>query len=128
GRLDLRRHLEASGLPPDVQQLLQRTVRRTRLWRLEKLEVTQELIAHFTDGMAAGRTADQLIREFGDETQAATLIRRAKRRNRPLPWQVARVIGLSMSALLVFYSGYAIYFFSGRPSPRINYVANINRE
>ena len=128
GRLDLRRPLEASGLPPEVQQILRRIVRRTGLWRLEKLEVTQELIAHFTDGMASGLTADQLIKGFGNETQAAKLIRRAKRRNRPLPWQIARVVGLSMSALLVFYSGYAIYFFAGRPSPRVNYVANINRE
>src|SRR6185436_7501466 len=68
------------------------------------------------------------IVEFGNETQAAKLIRRAKRRNRSWPWQVCRAFGLSMGALLILYFGYAIYFLTGRPSPRINYIANINRE
>jgi hypothetical protein len=33
----------------------------------------------------------------------------------------------SAGVLLVFYIGYAIYFFSGHPAPRVNYVARINQ-
>ena len=127
GRLDLRRPLDEALLPPPVKQLLHRVVMATRLWRLERVEVLQELIAHFADGIASGISADELIKTFGDEVQAAKLIRRAKRRGRPLPWHVLRVAGWSMVPLFVLYCGYAVYFFAGRPSPRVDYVANINR-
>jgi hypothetical protein len=126
-RLDLRRRLDAATLPPPVKQLLLRVVTATRLWRLERIEVLQELIAHFTDGLASGISADELIKTFGNEAQAAQLIRRAKRRGRPLPWHAMRIAGWSMIPLLVLYCGYAAYFFAGRPSPRVDYVANINK-
>jgi hypothetical protein len=125
-RLDLRRALEESTLPPPIKQLLYRVVRATGLWRLEQLEVMQELVAHFTDGISSGVSADELIKAFGDEPQAAQLIRRAKRRNRPLPWYALRFAAWSATALLVLYVSYAIYFFTGRPSPGINYVAIVN--
>src|SRR5574342_78062 len=89
-RLDLRRPLGDAALPPSVKQLIHRIVGKTRLWRLERLEVTHELIAHFTDGIASGVSPEELIKVFGDETEAARLIDRAKRRNRPLSWQVFR--------------------------------------
>jgi hypothetical protein len=126
-RLDLRRPLEEAGLPAQIDDLLRRVVKSTRLWRLEQLEVMQELIAHFTDGLASGASADDLIKVFGDERQAAQLIRRAKRRNRPLPWHVLRFGMWSIGTLFICYSGYAAYFFSGHPSPRINYVELFNK-
>ena len=126
-RMDLRRPLEDSELPPPVKRLIHRVVRRTFLWRLERLEVTQELISHFSDGIEAGSSSDDLIKKFGDETQAAKLIRRSKRRNRPLPWQVLRIAAWPMVLVMVFYFGYAMYFFAGQPSPRVQYVTDINR-
>src|SRR5262249_2977607 len=101
GRMDVRRPIENSGLPPLVKELLYRVVRKTGLWRLEQVQVAQELIAHFTDGIAAGQKPEELIKNFGDEKQAAQLIRRAKRRNRPPIWQLARITGWSMAALLL---------------------------
>lgn len=126
-RMDLRRPLEESALPLPIKQLVQRVVRSTGLWRLEQVAVLQELIAHFRDGIAAGDSPEQLIEKFGDETAAAKLIRRAKRRGRPWAWHGLRMASWSAAVLLVFYVGYAIYFFSGRPSPRVNYVASINQ-
>ena len=79
-RMDLRRPLEDSELPPPVKQLIHRVVGKTFLWRMERLEVTQELLSHFSDGTAAGSSPDDLVMKFGDETQASKLIRRAKRR------------------------------------------------
>lgn len=125
--MDLRRPLENSELPPPVKQLIHRVVRRTFLWRLERLEVTLELISHFSDGIEAGSSSDNLIKKFGDETRAAKLIRRSKRRNRPLPWHVLRIAAWPTVLVLVFYFAYAMYFFAGQPSPRVQYVADINR-
>src|SRR5262245_8417845 len=81
-RMDLRRLLEGAALPPAIKQLIHRVAKKTRLWRLEKLDVAQELITHFADGIESGVPAEELIRVFGYETEAAILIRRAKRRNR----------------------------------------------
>src|SRR6516225_2971828 len=116
-RLDLRRVLEESALPPAVKQLIHRVAKKTRLWRLEQLDVTQELISHFAEGIKSGASPEELVRAFGNETEAAILIRRAKRRNRPPAWQLLRLAGWLTVALFVFYSGYAIYFFAGKPSP-----------
>lgn len=127
GRLDLRRLLEAADLPLAVKQLIRRVAKKTRLWRMEQLDVTQELISHFGEGIKSGVPPEELIRAFGDETVAAILIRRAKRRNRPPSWQVLRVTSWLTAALFVFYGGFAIYFFAGRPSPRINYIARVNQ-
>jgi hypothetical protein len=126
GRLDLGRRIEASGLPEAPRALVRRVVRLTRLWRLEKAEVADELIAHFDDGLAAGETAEALVASFGDERRAAQLIRRAKRRGRPLAWQGVRALGWAFVALLVFYAILAIYFYAGRPTPAVNYLARVN--
>jgi hypothetical protein len=126
-RLDLRRLLEAADLPPAVKQLIYRVAKKTRLWRLEQLDVMKELISHFAEGIKSGVSPEELIRAFGDETEAAILIRRAKRRNRPPAWQVLRVTGWLTAVLAVFYGAFAIYFFAGRPSPRINYIARVNQ-
>src|SRR5262249_24615218 len=58
--------------------------------------------AHFTDGIASGVSPEDLIQAFGDEANAAQLIRRAKRRNRPLYWHSLR------AAVLFTFSTLAI--------------------
>jgi hypothetical protein len=50
GRLDVSGAIESSGLPQTAKDLIRRVVRRTRLWRIERADVAQELIAHFADG------------------------------------------------------------------------------
>src|SRR5688572_21701199 len=94
----VRRNIEGliddAAIPEPAKALVRRVVRRTRLWRRERRDVAGELIAHFADGLAAGETAEGLVEAFGDERRAARLIRRAKRRNRPLAWHVMRGSGL----------------------------------
>ncbi len=85
--LDIHRLLKETTLPVPVQQLIERVVRRTRLWRSEKLDLQTELIGHFMDGMASGVSSEDLIRGFGDESNAARLIRSAKLRNRSALWR-----------------------------------------
>ena len=80
GRLDLARLLAESGLPAPAVDCVRQVVRRTRLWRLEKNAVAQDLAAHFHDGLETGTTLEELLSGFGDVRRTARLIRRAKRR------------------------------------------------
>ncbi len=127
GRLDLDARIDAADLPAPAKAMLKRVVRRTRLWPLEKIDVADELIAHCADALESGTTVQHLIDSFGDERRAAKLIRRAKRRNRPLAWHLLRAAGWLMAAAVVFYLGLAVCFFWGHPTPNVNYVALLNR-
>lgn len=127
GRLDVRPLLATSELSPAVRALIERVVRRTRLWRLEKVDVARELVAHFLDGVEAGHTSDEMIASFGDEHQAAKLIRRAKKRQRPIAWHVWRCGFWCAVTVLAFYVGVAIVFYSGSPTIRVNYVERMNQ-
>ncbi len=128
GRLDVKRRIATSELPEPVKSLIQRIVRISRLWKLEKLDIADDLIAHFRDGLESGATPAELINSFGDERRAAKLIRRAKKRNRPLPWHILRAFVWILVALVALYLGLAAYFFAGRPTPTINYVDQLNEK
>jgi hypothetical protein len=129
-RLDVRGDIAAANLPLPLARLIYSVCRRTRLWRGEKSDVARELIAHFSDGMSAGRTADELTNDFGPVEQAAQLIRRAKLRNRPLWWRSCRFgIRLFLATLGVFllvYSVLAARFYLGKPAIEHNYWHEIN--
>ena len=130
GRLDIRAIVAASGLPPECRGVIERVVRRTRLWPLEKADVCRELIAHFADGLAAGADEASLRRAFGDERSAARLIRRAKRRQRPV---ISRVVGRAAQAgqaLLAVggmaYGVMALRYYDAEPVVKRDYVAELN--
>ena len=86
-RYDIPLLLRESGIPEPAQTLIRHLVRKTRLWRREQHEVASELITHFAGGLDAGQSIDELRSSFGDPKASAKLIRRAKKRNRPLLWQ-----------------------------------------
>ncbi|MES2792089.1 MAG: hypothetical protein V4719_20910 [Planctomycetota bacterium] len=86
------KHLGIARLGTDQEQQIKtfvaRVIRRARLWRSERNEVHMELLSHFDDGADAGRSAEQLIADFGPPQVAARLIRQAKLRNRSWKWQL----------------------------------------
>ena len=126
GRLDWKSRLAAVGLPAPSTELIVRVVKLTRLWRLEKAAVADELIAHFLDGVAAGTSALELIDRFGDQRIAARLIRRAKKRNRWMPWHILVGTVKTFGILLGIYGLLLIRFCVERPSPKVDYVAQLN--
>jgi hypothetical protein len=128
GRLDLETRLATSGLPAAARELITRVVHRSRLWRIERADVAAELIAHFTDGLEERKTVEALIVSFGDERAAAKLIRRAKRRNRPLAWHAMVFLRRAILALGLAYGLLAIYYFSGRAVPKVDYIAAWNAD
>lgn len=129
-RLDARREISLAMLPSPLDAIIWHVVRHTRLWREEQVDVARELIAHFLDGLAAGRTAEQLVVDFGNVRAAARLIRKAKIRSRPLWWQALRVGWRSMQGILVAsIVGYALWslrFYTGHPVVAHNYWNDVN--
>ena len=124
--LDWRRVIAEAELPAELAGIVAAAVRSTRLWRSEKIDVARELIAHFQDGLDAGRTPDQLIDSFGDLLQTARLIRRAKQRGRSLAWHMWHYGWLTFAALLAAYVLTGLYMLTGRPAVNTDYLAIIN--
>ena len=127
GRLDWRGAIAAAKLPQNIASAIAAVVRQTRLWQQEKVDVAWELIAHFQDGLETGRSAEELVNSFGDVKQAARLIRRAKKRGRPLAWHAWRWAFWSLITFLAVYTGAALYLLSGKPSVTTDYLAIINQ-
>ncbi len=131
GRLDRERLIREAAFPAPINDLINRVVRNTRLWRLEKVDVTRELIAHFRDGLDAGADPAALATDFGDPVRAARLIRRAKRRNRPLPWRAMIYTRNGLAAMLavmvIIYIGLAARYFTGRATISRDYLAELNQ-
>ena len=130
GRLDLDAVIAAAELPASLSQVVRDVIRRTRLFRLEKIAVAQELAGHFRDGLDQGVSPGELARDFGDPVLAARLIRRAKRRNRPLAWR-ATVRSLQAAwglfgIVIVLYGIAALRFFAGSPNPSVDFLSQIN--
>jgi hypothetical protein len=122
---DLPALLARSGLPAELAALVLDTARRTRLWRSEQLDVARELIAHFRDGLDASRTPADLRAAFGTPADAARLIRRAKRRNRPLWWHLQRRALHALAAIFAIYLGLIAWFLTGSPAVTRDYFAEL---
>ena len=125
---------ESQNLPSSVTQYLDTLLKKMRYRRKVREDVRVELAAHFEDelkGCASDeekrKKAKQLITEFGDVKLLAVLLRRAKRRCRPL-WRtvVARTFQVTGILLLCFIL-YAIWFACGKPTMRVDYVALFNQ-
>ena len=68
-----------SELPLDAQKRIVVVLDEESLSEEQQVDVARELVAHFEDGLSAGKSADDLLREFGDERMAARLIAEQKR-------------------------------------------------
>jgi hypothetical protein len=125
-RYDWRALIAGSALPAEVQQLVTRVVRRTGLWRSERVQVAEELIAHFQDGLEAGRSPAELVASFGDLKLAAKLIRRGKKRNRPWVWRAWERTCQVLGVVVLVYAGLLGLLVLRHPQPRVDYVAKLN--
>ncbi len=97
GRLDIPRKLDIAALDTPIRDVIRDVLKRTRLWRLEKVDVADELIAHFADGIESGESVESLVEAFGVPHVAAKLIRRAVKRKRSLAPDHRRSHGRSLS-------------------------------
>jgi len=125
---------ESENLPVAVTDFLDLLLKKMRYRRKVRADVRAELEAHFADelrdcpaGEDKEKRARQLIAEFGDMKMLAVLLRRAKKRCRPL-WRtaVARTFQ-AVGILLLCFILYAIWFSVGEPTIRVDYIAMLNR-
>lgn len=117
-----------AGLPRTLGDIVLRVARKTRLWQDEQIDIAHELIAHFTDGLAHGRSADELITEFGDLKQTVKLMRRAKLRNRPFLWRARQRVleGLGVALVIVAIPYLVLltrYYFASPASVEVEPIA-----
>ncbi len=134
GAIDRRLHAPEAPLPGALSELTDRVVRKTRLWASERRDLHAELESHFREGLIElaqeghgfEDSVDILRDGFGDPILAARLIRRGKKRGRPMFWKVL-MSALSVSIIaLAAGGGYAAYLALGAPTPSVDYVAKIN--
>lgn len=125
-----RQERPAEPLPACVTEYIDEIIRRMRYSRSARHEVRQELTDHFTDALAdcadpaeREKLAEDLIAEFGDAKMLATLLRRAKKRNRPPLLKALIRAGQALLILIGVFILYTAWFVTGRPTINTNYLA-----
>ncbi len=118
------------ALAPEIEGVIARVVRRARLRRGEREDVARELRTHFSAGLAEGKSAAEVVGEFGDVKAAGKMIGRAKRRCRGVVWQawvwsVRGVMGL-FALVVVMYGWAAWCYYGASPTITRNYLKEIN--
>jgi hypothetical protein len=126
-RLDWRQIIASAALPAELANAVTQVVSKSRLWRSEKAAVATELVAHFQDGLDAGQAPEQLILAFGDTHAASQLVGRAKRRGRPVGWQIFHYGWMTTAGFALLYVMMCLWMATGRPTVRVNYLAALNK-
>ncbi len=121
-------------LPECAKDFIKLVIRRMRYRKKVQVDVQAELSAHFEDELRDCKTdeekqqkAQRLIEDFGDAKLLGILLRRAKKRCRPL-WRTAvartfQTIGVLILCLIL----YCIYISLGKPTIAVNYVEEATR-
>jgi hypothetical protein len=120
-------------LPACAEEFIKLIIKKMRYRRKLRQDVQQELTAHFEDELKNCKTdeekeqkAKQLIAGFGDVKLLAVLLRRAKKRCRPL-WRIALVRSFQVLGIIILYFLIcSLPLLVGRPTISVNYVNWLN--
>jgi len=128
--MSIKKELLDSNLPNEIQILIRRVARRTRLRSREQLDVTRELMAHFEDALEQGATQIEVIDAYGDEKTAATLLRKACKRKR---WWVEVAFVQSMKYAVLGFGCFVLVYLvmvfialQRKPTISVDYVSKMN--
>ncbi|MGB2809488.1 MAG: hypothetical protein WBC22_17230 [Sedimentisphaerales bacterium] len=128
-----RKEGKLSKLPVSVTQFIKLIIKKMRYRKKVREEVEAELAAHFEDELKGCKAdaereqkAEQLVGGFGDMKLLAVLLRRAKKRCRPL-WRtvVARAFQ-TVGVLFICLVLYVVWFLTGKPVVTKDYIAEFN--
>lgn len=119
----------ASDLPQVAVEYIDSVIKHMKYRKKVRAEVRQELTDHFTDALAGCETdeekqqvAEELIVEFGDVKLLGKLMRRAKKRCRPL-WQKVMVMMLEIIGVIILLLVLRVgYLAIGRPTISVDYL------
>jgi len=120
-------------LPACAAEFIKLVIKKMWYRRKVRQDVQAELAAHFEDELKdcasdkeKEQKAQQLITEFGDVKLLAVLLRRAKKRCRPL-WRKALVRGFQALGIIFLYLLLcASPLMIGKPTISVNYVDWLN--
>jgi len=122
------------NLPQCTTDFVELLIKKMRYRKKVRAEVMTELTAHFEDALRDCKTdeqkeqkARQLINDFGDVKLLAILLRRAKKRCRPLWRTIAARTFQTIGVLILCFIFYCVYISLGRPTIRINYAQELTR-
>jgi len=132
--MEKRNETELNKLPVCAAEFIKLVIKKMRYRKKVRQDVQAELTAHFEDELRDCATdeereqkAKQLIEDFGDAKLLGALLRRAKKRCRPL-WRtvVARAfqtIGVLILCLII----YVTWFLTGKPVVSVDYLTLLNQ-
>ena len=64
-----------TDLPQDVRNLIAQVAKKTKLRKAERADVQRELTSHFQEALASGKSADDVVRAYGDAHACAKNLR-----------------------------------------------------
>jgi hypothetical protein len=125
---------ELQNLPECARDFIKLVIKKMRYRKKVRAEVMAELTAHFEDELRDCKTdeekeqkAKRLIEQFGDVNLLGILLRRAKKRCRPL-WRTVVVRTFqTIGVLILFFILYTGWFLTGKPTISVDYVALFNQ-
>jgi hypothetical protein len=122
------------NLPNSAVEYINIVIKNMRYRKKARDEVREELVDHFEIYLKDCATneekeqkAQQLISEFGDPKILGILMRRAKKRCRPLWRTVAARTFQALAAMILLLVLYIAWFFTGKPVITTNYIAELNK-
>jgi hypothetical protein len=124
---------DLQSLPECARDFIKFIIKKMRYRKKVRADVQAELAAHFEDELRDCKTdeekqqkAQRLIEDFGDAKLLGILLRRAKKRCRPL-WRTAVVRGFQATGVLILcLIFYTVWFLSGRPVVTVDYLPQLN--
>ncbi|MHC4396681.1 MAG: hypothetical protein ACYS1A_13610 [Planctomycetota bacterium] len=122
------------NLPVCAADFIKLVIKKMRYRKKVRADVAAELIAHFEDELKECTTDDQrqqkaqqLIGRFGDVKLLGVLLRRAKKRCRPL-WRTIVARGFQTAGVLILcLIVYIAWFLTGKPTVDVDYLAVWNQ-
>jgi hypothetical protein len=122
-----------TNLPSCAAEFIKLVIKKMRYRRKVRADVMAELAAHFEDELKdctndeeRQQKAERLIGDFGDAKLLAVLLRRAKKRCRPL-WRTAVVRSFQALGIIVLYILICLSRLGiGTPTISVNYVDWLN--
>ncbi|MHC4286666.1 MAG: hypothetical protein ACYSWZ_27475 [Planctomycetota bacterium] len=128
-----QKQTELQSLPACVCEFIKTVVKKMRYRKKVREEVEAELAAHFEDELKGCKAdaereekAKQLVGGFGEMKLLAVLLRRAKKRCRPLWRTVVARSFQTAGVLIVCLILYVVWFLTGKPVITRDYIAEFN--
>ena len=123
------------NLPACAADFIKIVIKKMRYRKKVRREVLAELAAHFEDELRGCKTSDekeqkaqQLINEFGDAKLLGVLLRRAKKRCRPL-WRKVLVRSFQAIGVILLYIIFVgVYLTSGTANISVDYIEWLNEQ